>query len=562
MLRKGNDSYYRIELPNNNEDDRHIAEGLRSVLATILQYETTACPFKRGFYVELPESPATPKRPWKPKQSPSLPSPAVSPLSQTGEAGPSLSHYPQQPTRVTMDAAESQSIAKTSAKVDSPNDNLAQLLEADSPSKDAQKRRVSQLITNIEGKTTIVGVNSSSIIRGSEAVQCTSTLSGDVSMPANVKAQEDGNDSCTLSNKTLLGERSNTRSWGENNKVLPLELRNEVSNCRGDGDGCEHESSFLDEPVTFNARNREVDRPPDSEEKDRSSSPRGFEDLAVPSIARPFTQFRSITAPSALDRTISSHRSARTQLKDADAISLASSIESLESFHSFHSPTSPLTPSPPDSQKSSPQYRQLPLDIQRTRPLKRVSLNLTATASDDDSAVDMSTPPWPGNSPITPVPRDFLPVSENRTPSPPLDQFTPCSPPRSASMSSSIRRRLPRRRPHSPLLSPANMYIPQARLSGGHLTTVILQKTCSLLLGPPVQLVALMLNIAAKLAAGSLTITTFTYDERGQAIPCSWGEDEDDGEGEDDYGISLGGTPEIRTAFSDSAQEDSNWDID
>ena len=55
-LRVRADTYYRIELPYETEEDKKFAEELKSVFVSILRYEKTACPFMRGFDVEFPES--------------------------------------------------------------------------------------------------------------------------------------------------------------------------------------------------------------------------------------------------------------------------------------------------------------------------------------------------------------------------------------------------------------------------------------------------------------------------------------------------------------------------
>jgi hypothetical protein len=128
-----------------------------------------------------------------------------------------------------------------------------------------------------------------------------------------------------------------------------------------------------------------------------------------------------------------------------------------------------------------------------------------------------------------------------------------------------VRRRLRQRRSHSPLPSPANLYTPHARLSGHHLTTAILQKTCSLLLGPPAQLVALMLNIAARIANGAFRGSAVAYLDGDRPIPCSWDYSEDEGMSkeeweEDDYGISIGAAP---AATAPSPQlPGGSWEID
>jgi Inheritance of peroxisomes protein 1 len=60
--------YWRIEVPVQDSEDQERAEALRIVFDKILQFEKTACPFKRAFTVELPERLETPvrKRPWTP----------------------------------------------------------------------------------------------------------------------------------------------------------------------------------------------------------------------------------------------------------------------------------------------------------------------------------------------------------------------------------------------------------------------------------------------------------------------------------------------------------------
>ncbi|PYI19861.1 hypothetical protein BO86DRAFT_391769 [Aspergillus japonicus CBS 114.51] len=62
-------TYYRIELPNEVEDDKTLVTEMKNVLPKILRYEVTPCPFKRGFTVEIPEEAKAPrrKRAWRPK---------------------------------------------------------------------------------------------------------------------------------------------------------------------------------------------------------------------------------------------------------------------------------------------------------------------------------------------------------------------------------------------------------------------------------------------------------------------------------------------------------------
>ncbi|KAH7081678.1 inheritance of peroxisomes protein 1-domain-containing protein [Paraphoma chrysanthemicola] len=62
VLRVRQDTYYRIELPYDTEEDREAISEFTSVLSQVLQYEKTQSPFSRGSNVELPDRPKTPPR--------------------------------------------------------------------------------------------------------------------------------------------------------------------------------------------------------------------------------------------------------------------------------------------------------------------------------------------------------------------------------------------------------------------------------------------------------------------------------------------------------------------
>ena len=86
VMRIGAFKYWRIELPYQTEEDKADVQRLKDVLSKIIRFETTPCPFKRGFYVDLPESATTPRKkgPWKRRPGSSLSppcSPSPSPLS-------------------------------------------------------------------------------------------------------------------------------------------------------------------------------------------------------------------------------------------------------------------------------------------------------------------------------------------------------------------------------------------------------------------------------------------------------------------------------------------------
>lgn len=229
---------------------------------------------------------------------------------------------------------------------------------------------------------------------------------------------------------------------------------------------------------------------------------------------------------------------------ETESISLSSSADS---FYSFHSPISPLPPSPPYSNPSSPSPKlenNYNFVVPRTRS-HQLSLSETAITSERQETWDL-TPDTNADTlrTCTPIaPRTPTLVNDDASQSedtwPDIETPSPLT---------QLRRRhaISRRSSQSPLPSPAkNRYSPSCQLSGHHLTTAILQKTCSLLLGPPVQLVALMLNIASKIAKGTFRGAAYGYGESGHRIPCSWNfsdseDDTDPSWEEDDYGVSLG----------------------
>lgn len=77
VMRVGAFKYYRIELPYTTEEEREKVQQLKDVLKRILRFETTPCPFKRGFHIDLPESATTPRKkgPWRRRPGSLLSSP-------------------------------------------------------------------------------------------------------------------------------------------------------------------------------------------------------------------------------------------------------------------------------------------------------------------------------------------------------------------------------------------------------------------------------------------------------------------------------------------------------
>lgn len=446
MLRIRPNSYYRIELPCRTSEERLKVEEMKAVLAKVLQYEVTSCPFKRGFTVDLPESPVTPiqKRPWKPK-------PRLETTSENvgGEA------------------------EKISVRIDS-------LPAPGEPEVDARtvlptpERRRSPLMA--------------------------SSTTNDSGSVEDVDASEASDDA----------------------RSSPRDLH-----------GAFHEETL---------------------------------ELKTPTRPKSLKTGRAITAPPQL--TLRTTPPSNTATRDAPLPVLkrepSNLSSSADSFHSFHSPISPLAPSPPFPEMISlTREGSFGIDVSRTRNHKRDVSEITVTAEPSESwdctsrkSSDETSYHSPPETPGTPtLISDAASLDEDHR----SEAVTP-SPTRE------VRRRKARSGPRTPSPLPPSVnlyspYSPRSHISGHHLTTAILQRTCSLLLGPPVQLVALMLRIAAKIAKGTFRGTSFGFGEGGQKIPCSWdfSDGSDDNWEEDDYGISLSKpmSNEMR-----AAELGGSWEID
>lgn len=451
VLRIVQNSYYRIELPNSYPEEKGKVQEFKKVLAKVLQYEVTPCPFERGFTVDLPEPPKTPiqKRPWKPKQrvQPVLEQAYRQPQNTNG---PAIRHSSPVQFEVTQD----------------DNQNFASKSEPKSAADESKKNF-------------------------------------DLSSAESTDHEHDDD--------------------GTNDSGINAENLTEL---------------FYEDPGTYK----------------------------TPTRPRSLQTGRAVTAPSQLTLRTASPSIAATivSIPPEDTKQSLSLSSSEDSFHSFHSPISPLPPSPPYSEPPSPTARSdenVGLGVQRTRSHIRDTSRVTITGDTEfwnpteaESGQEETSSSSPGPPKTPPLVSDTASEdhwSEPVTPQP----------------SNELRHREKwlTRRPYSPLPSPVNLYSPRNRFSGHHLTTAILQKTCSMLLGPPVQLVALMLNIAAKIANGVHRGASYGYGEAGQKIPCSWDfsdadEESEDMWEEDDYGVSLGESASSKTMKA--KETGGSWEID
>ncbi|KAL9578189.1 MAG: hypothetical protein Q9212_005877 [Teloschistes hypoglaucus] len=439
VLPKGRHTYYRIELPNNSVEDRAKVDDFKTTLGKILQYETTQCPFTRGFTVELPEKPQTPvrKKPWKPR-------------------------------------------------------------ERSQPASTADQ--------------------SQRIVREPRSWEKKSGIGGRPSEVMGLAEQEHETSGATVDTTSLESEEDFVSNHGvETGEDQDLT------------------------PTTYRLHDTD-----------------GFDPFKTPTRPRTLKTGRAITAPPQLSLATTPPSDTADAPEEIDSLS-----SSFDSFHSFHSPISPLPLSPRLSQLSlSPSTDdELGITLPKSRTHTRDNSDLTVTAKSRRLRDETEIPDHLGSHgsdasemPQTP-PLVSDTTSHSEEPSP--EAITPLP---------LLLRHRPKKssqRPQSPLSPPASVYSPTSRLSGHHLTTAILQKTCSVLLGPPVSLVALMLNIAAKILAGTYEGFPFGHAESSRKIPCSWDFSDTDQatDDEDDYGYALDKLPSSRSS-SRSRDIGGSWEVD
>ena len=527
VLRVRQNTFYRIELPNKCTEDRHVADEFKLSLSKVLQYEATPCPFKRGFHIELPEIPQTPRRPWKPKPR-HVPLLSIPGSAEHGKEP--LLAIPE-PNGLHEHNTEYADSSSETVIEDVRKNKHSRLHDNTHPVTGLPQDSVGELVVKFQGLE--VPPNYSVLNEHDLPVKTTTDISEPLPEATTEKTPvERSLDPCIQQAKSSDGEIK------------------ELS-----GDSVLFSRTFI--VPTSNDRKLFGQAAPQAPIEDLSTTTfRWLEyanDRETPMGPRLPRSSQSTTESTLLLR--SSKTPPDPDTSDPETTSIASSVESLLSFHSFHSLS--LSPSYSDTFSRPTSYEEKKPDKQHDR---RHRPNLAISAEPLNLQDESSTLAWPKDSPAAST---YKGKPSHMTSQLPFNCSTGTHPP-----PATLRQQSRRCRAQSPLPSPANLYTPKMRLSGHHLTSAILRKTCSLILGPPVQLVALMLNLAVRFANGALSGESFTYNESGQPIPCSWEvhENEKENEGtdewEDDYGISLVGTSKHKRGVEITGDWGGSWEID
>jgi hypothetical protein len=467
VLRVRDGSYYRIELPFTNEEEKDKVEDFKTVLKTILHYERTPSPFKRGFN-DTPEWPQTPVR----RQSQQL-QPAkrwrLNKFWEPEDAAERAKWSPATPERAMSPREAPERPPRTSnSEDDVRSDNL---IEED-------------------------------VVREDSGIQSRIRHFESNSQSEDYSTEED-----TITEGSVPSEK------GEEEVVPSLdrsELRNE------------------EDEIFSTVGEVEPSKP-----------------IVLPFRPRP-PPSRAITAPPPLTLQTSPPPSplSRTPSRDTDSISIASSRDSFYSMVSME-----------ESTTASAEHESFHSIIPGEDTIQEQFADLKAHAHKRQTSEMTIIPDTP--TPIRTIHNELAPQLAE-----PSDPTTPTlvsdsdedsdNPPWSDAVTppDTIRlRHIPRRQSgtsqrHSlePLPRPVNLFSsPSAPSRGKLLSAALVQKAYALLVGPPAHLVALMLEIAAKILKGIPVM----YDPHGkkERIPCSWEDseiDEDEWD-QDDYGIPLNG---------------------
>lgn len=512
-------NYWRIEVPNENAEDKARVQELKEVLSKVLLFEKTPCPFQRDFVIELPEAPKTPikKRPWKPVERQSTGRlPSGSPGAYLQEDGnrnsPMLDHPAERDKHETM-APSPETSAVSPEPQARPVTNATMPSHATDMTTDLSEPSLAESFP-LEDETKAEPTSAVKIAPSSELPTTIPTLESDVWL--------EGEESDTFSDAT------------DDTNITPT-------------------SHFQPkyQPLIY--------------EPDSDSRLTAMQNCSRSITAPPILSL--VTSPPSKQRTKSPLGRPEVTESESD---FSSSVDSFHSVQSWHSPLDP--PSPQNSDPSSPQTYPYPHNeiILPKRAHVRDISELTATPE---------TPQTPGvwestilsdtERSLSPPPKtptlinDATEKSDDERPeavTPPT--IRPNFRHRATTSSNSRRRQL------SPLPAAVNLFSPPRRRrsrrlqTARHLPTAILQTTAKILLSPPSHLLHLMLNIASKIAAGEWR---GFLSNQGENV--YWDFEQEYGAAaynEDDFGISIPPklSKENRNTTTSSTDVGASWEVD
>jgi hypothetical protein len=487
--------YWRIEIRNKTSEEIKQVEEFKEILAQVLLFEKTPCPFQRNFSVELADAPQLPitKRPWRPVQG-----------SLSGVPLPRGDYYPIA-SKISASSTDSPGISSIEPRL-SPISQLSELHEAHLSPSSPTKSDVPRTDAVEYGPDDSLDRPESSLLPDQRQV-------------APAAHHIDGSTLSSSASPDLprleIEEHDVVIEATDDTNVTPKNLAPVSQNLLGPNH----------RPAVLQSYSRCVTAPP------------------VLSL---------ITSPPSKHNYKSPSRD--TTLAEPET-GFSSSVESFHSVQSWHSPLDP--PSPLLTDPPSPTTYPYPHDNivlpKKSHPTQATS-QLHITPETPGSWQAPSSPHNEASSrSLSSPPRTPTLISDGEKSEDEAFEITTPSPPRlrhRATTSSNSRRRT-----LSPLPAAVNLFSPprnSRRLqTARHLPTAIIQKTCEILLSPPSHLLNMMVNIASKIAAGEwrgfllgegeAVHWDFTEDDYG----CSLAPAVADRKAISQYGTSSGGSWEV-----------------
>jgi hypothetical protein len=256
-----------------------------------------------------------------------------------------------------------------------------------------------------------------------------------------------------------------------------------------------------------------------------------------------------------------------SESRPIDTMSITSSTNSFHSLDDLESPTLPISLSPRDSPPSPTPPAEL-LDYAHKRELSELTIIPSSPPLELLSDLATALPDRPSTSasdrPTTP---------QLARPSTSDGSWTEVETPSTPLPTSQIRHRLKSRRSLSPLPPSTILFTPSPQEDrSNHLTSVILQKACSLALGKPIEVVVMLIHVLARIAAGATVNDLLNGDlfkrpgqEREHQHSRSF-PDQIDGKGdnldEDDFGVPLRGRSRSKEVVNADDDTDSLLELD
>lgn len=562
-------NYWRIELPVSNPEDQRQAQLLRGVLDQVLQFEKTECPFKRAFTVTLPERPQTPtkKKPWTPALRPQSgrdverPDSPLSQPSSVKSINPAKPIWGENGAAVRLRSLSIKSASGLPRHLEGNNDDIPHFTKTQDELEERQMSRteepVNVSLTVSEFEKALADTVEEKCARRSTISQDELTKNNFVMIPQeSVHVPESKQAPQCTELPTALEKTCFEPGNGPlySSAVLPchdMELtseKNKKQEPSSDVDGTVYEV-HEGEGNQGGARKtrlrrgigrcvaRSVSTPHLRQSKESRSH------LAVPPVPAvppmppvppmPIMPVRpdAPTAPPALDRPANPVRSTSPN----------GSQDSFHSIDSWHSSNGQFSPSPLTSHLESPitksDSHHEPRRTQHTAgddedrqaafSQNQQSCDVLSMDRFEDSRESMVTAPEVSISPANETPLTSIVSESDSGVSTAFLGHRPSISHQATTGSISVRRRT-----LSPLPPAVNLFstsTPEQRPpTRSRLETVkqlpmaIINKTCEIILGPPSHIIALMLKVAARIAAGQWRGIVYGYGEDGQAIPVQW----------------------------------------